>query len=166
MQMNTLSAIACTTGMVVVAILAVAQPAVSDESHHGMIMVHRNAIKWQPGPPSLAKGIEIAVLAGDPSKPGPFVMRSRTPANTVVAPHTHPTDENLTIIAGTVYHAMGEKFDRAAGVKMGRGDFVYLAADTAHSAWTGDEPAEVQITGTGPFTLKYVNPADDPTPKQ
>src|SRR5215203_1260205 len=34
-----------------------------------------DALKWGPAPPVLPKGGEMAVLAGDPNKAGPFVVR-------------------------------------------------------------------------------------------
>ena len=30
-------------------------------------------------------------------------------------------------------------------------------------AWTTDEPVELQVNGSGPFGLNYINPADDPS---
>ena len=66
-----------------------------------MIMVPGGAaVAWQAGPPNLPKGSQIAVLAGDPGKSGPFVLRVKFPPNTVVAPHRHVTAENLTVLSG------------------------------------------------------------------
>ena len=41
--------------------------------HEGF--VNPKDIKWGDAPPSLPKGAKIAVLQGDPGKPGPFVIR-------------------------------------------------------------------------------------------
>jgi hypothetical protein len=120
------------------------------------------AIHWQPGPPSLPKGSQLAVLSGDPDKPGPFVLRVKFPPNSVVGPHTYATAENLTVLTGTFYQSMGEKLDRAHGERMGPGGFVYLPGNMPHSVWTTATESVVQVTGTGPFGLNYVNPADDP----
>jgi quercetin dioxygenase-like cupin family protein len=120
-------------------------------------------IKWQPAPASLPKGTQMIVLNGDPAKPGPFVLRIRFPPNTIVAPHTHATAENLTVLSGTLYHGMGEHLDKGQGKKLLSGGFVYLPAQMPHSVWTGNVQSVVQVTGTGPFGLKYVNPADDPS---
>ena len=57
-------------------------------------------MEWGPAPPSLPKGAQLALLAGDPAKPGPFALRVRFPPNSVVAPHWHATDENLTVLDG------------------------------------------------------------------
>ncbi|WP_374305976.1 cupin domain-containing protein [Methylocella sp.] len=121
------------------------------------------AAKYAPAPASLPKGTLLATIQGDPSKPGPFALRIKFPPHTVVAPHTHSADETLTIFSGVLRHEMGEKLDMAAGEKVGAGGFVYLPANMPHSVWTEDEPVELQVTGTGPFGLNYVNPADDPS---
>ena len=49
-----------------------------------------SSLKWVDGPPSLPPGAKVAVLEGDPSKPGPFVMRARLPDGYKIPPHTHP----------------------------------------------------------------------------
>ena len=121
------------------------------------------AVKWQPGPPSLPRGSQIAILAGDPGKPGPFVLRVKFPPNTLVAPHRHATAENLTVLTGDFYHAMGETVNKAQGERMEPGGFVYLPGGMPHYVWTAATESVVQVTGTGPFGLIYVNPEDDPS---
>lgn len=122
-----------------------------------------DAIKWGDPPPTLPKGTKLTVLVGDPGKPGPFVLRVYFPPNSVVGPHTHKTPENLTLISGELYHQMGEKMDKNGGDQLKPGAFVYLPADMPHSVWTKGETTVVQVTGTGPFGLNYLNPADDPS---
>ena len=85
------------------------------------------------------------------------------PANTVIAPHTHSKPETLTILSGSVFHEHGEKVDKAAGKELRTGGFVYLPQDMPHSLWTMGEPVELQVNGSGPFGLNYINPADDPS---
>lgn len=121
------------------------------------------AVAYQPGPPNLPKGTLLSVVAGDPDKAGPFVLRVRLPADTVIAPHTHATPETLTILSGSVFHAHGTTLDKAAGQELRAGGFVYLPQDMPYSLWTTGEPVELQVNGTGPFGLNYVNPADDPS---
>ncbi|HEY2143327.1 MAG TPA: cupin domain-containing protein, partial [Candidatus Udaeobacter sp.] len=71
-------------------------------------------IEWKPGPPSLPAGAKMAVLEGDPTKEGPFVMRLQAPAGYHIAPHTHPKTERVTVISGTMLLAMGDNLDRSA----------------------------------------------------
>ncbi len=131
---------------------------------HGMITLSSPAdVQWQSDPAQLPKGTKLSVVMGDPAKPGPFVLRVSLPANTVIAPHTHATPETLTILSGAIRHDMGETLDKSRGKDVKAGGFVYLPADMPHSLWTGDEPSVLQVNGTGPFGLTYVNPADDPS---
>src|SRR5262249_4587641 len=54
-------------------------------------------IEWKAGPPSLPPGAQIAVLEGDPTKEGMFVMRIRVPNAYHIPAHTHPKLERVTI---------------------------------------------------------------------
>ena len=52
-----------------------------------------------------------------------FTVRLRFPNGYRIAPHTHPTDENVTVISGTFNIAMGEKFDDSKGPGLKTGSF-------------------------------------------
>lgn len=143
--------------------MAIAPQTRAQDHAHMLLVPGDAAIRWQPGPADLPKGTQIAVLAGDPGKPGPFVLRVKFPPNTVVAPHRHATAENLTVLSGEVHHGMGETLDKERGDRLAAGAFVYLPGMMPHSVWTAASEAVVQVTGTGPFGLIYVNPADDPS---
>jgi anti-sigma factor ChrR (cupin superfamily) len=109
----------------------------------------------------LPKGAEIAVISGDPSKDAPYVVRVKAPAGYKVAPHAHPTDENITVISGTFNLGMGDKFDDQKGAALKAGGFAQAAKAMPHYAWFSDDSV-IQIHGIGPFAITYVNPADDP----
>jgi hypothetical protein len=132
-------------------------PAVAGE----MTMVNPNEMKWSDAPPNMPKGGKIVVLAGDPGKPGPYVMRLMAPANYKIAPHWHTQTENLTVISGTLYLGMGEKVVAKDAHALKAGAFHYLPGKTPHYAFT-KSPTVVQVNGEGPFDLNYVNPADNP----
>lgn len=118
-------------------------------------------IKWVDAPPSLPPGAKLAVLEGDPAKPGPFTIRLQMPDGYKIPAHTHPTTERVTVISGTFHLGMADKFDEAAGHEMVAGSFAIMPADMKHFAWATGETV-VQVQSTGPFVIKYVNPADDP----
>ena len=120
-----------------------------------------DSLKWGPVPPAFPKGAEVAVIAGDPGKDGPYVIRLRVPAGYKVPPHTHPVDENVTVISGTFHIGMGEKLDEAKGTALTAGGFARVLPGMAHYAWF-TEPTIVQVHGVGPTGITYVNPADDP----
>jgi len=118
-------------------------------------------LTWGDAPPGLPAGGKMAVLDGDPNKKGSFTVRLQTPNGYKIAPHTHPTAENITVISGTLHLGMGDKFDESAAREMIAGSFAVMPAGMKHFVWTTGETI-VQIHATGPFEIKYVNPADDP----
>jgi ketosteroid isomerase-like protein/quercetin dioxygenase-like cupin family protein len=121
-------------------------------------------IKWGDVPPFLAKGAKLAVLVGDPSKPEPFTVRLQMPDGYKIAPHTHPTDEHVTVISGTFRAAMGTKWDDKALGDFAPGSYANMAATMPHYA-VAKGVTVVQVHGVGPFVVNYVNPADDPSKK-
>lgn len=129
------------------------------------VVFQPNAIAWTDGPPSLPPGAKIAVVAGDPSKAGPFVIRAQVPAGYKVAPHWHPGDENLTILSGTVAIGMGDVWDDSKMQTVPAGGYVALPA-LMHHMFQAKTAATFQINGTGPFVVNYINPADDPSLKK
>ncbi|APG94944.1 cupin domain-containing protein [Sinorhizobium americanum] len=135
----------------------------SAEDAHTMIAP--GDVKWAPAPKILPAGAEIAVLFGDPSKEGLFALRLKAPSGYVVAPHTHPADEVVTVISGTINLGMGETADRSTAKALPSGSFFALPPNMAHFAYF-DEETVVQITTNGPWGIKYVNPADDPQKSQ
>ena len=122
-------------------------------------------VKWEPGPASLQKGAKMAILEGDPSREGPFTMRLWFPDGFVVAPHWHTQVERVTVISGVLNFGMGEKFDRGATREMPAGSFGHWPVGMRHFAWAKGETI-LQLHGRGPWTVTYVNPADDPRQKK
>ncbi|HEX5273198.1 MAG TPA: cupin domain-containing protein [Gemmataceae bacterium] len=118
-------------------------------------------VKWQDAPPSLPRGAKIAVLEGDPTKEGPFVMRIKMPDGYRVPPHTHPKQERVTVISGTLNIGMGGTFDADKCKAMPAGSFGTWPAGMQHFGWMKGETV-LQMHGTGPWSLTYVNPKDDP----
>jgi quercetin dioxygenase-like cupin family protein len=137
----------------------VGSAAVADTPAH--VMENLSAAKWGPAPPMLPPGALIAVLAGDPSKPAPYSVRLKFPANYDIPAHSHPTDENVAVVSGELYMGMGTKLDRNAGSGLGVGGFGLVPAGSNHFAYTKAETTIV-LYGMGPVEFKYVNPADDP----
>lgn len=118
-------------------------------------------INWVAGPPSLPTGAMIAVLEGDPNKEGPFVFRVKVPHGYRIPPHTHPKLERITVISGTFHIGMGDTFDERAARAMPAGSYGYWPAGMKHFVWAEGETI-VQFHGEGPWTINYVNEADDP----
>jgi quercetin dioxygenase-like cupin family protein len=112
----------------------------------------------------LPPGAEAAVLFGDPSKEGLFVLRLKFPAGYSVAPHRHPDDEVVTVISGTFSVGMGETADPRKAQPLPAGSFHALPTGMAHYVFIEEETV-IQISTNGPWGLTYINPKDDPRQK-
>jgi len=126
--------------------------------------MNADSIKWGPAPAVLPAGANLAVMAGDPSKDGSFVLRLKMPAGYKIAAHNHPTSEYITVLSGNFHIGMGDKLDEAKGTELTAGGFGVAPAGMNHFAWATSDTI-VQVHGEGPFVITYVNPADDPGKK-
>jgi quercetin dioxygenase-like cupin family protein len=118
-------------------------------------------LQWGPSPPVFPAGAQMAVLQGNPGTASLFTVRLRFPNGYKIAPHTHPTDEHVTVIKGTFLVGMGASVDRKSMLTLHSGGFATAPANHAHYA-VAEGQTEVQVHAMGPFAMTYVNPADDP----
>ena len=128
-------------------------------------MATADTLQWGDAPPSLPPGAKVAVVEGNPSQPGPFIVRLQVPAGYKIAPHWHPAVEQVTVLSGTVAVGMGDKWDDAALKTLAAGGFVSLPAEMRHYL-ASKAASTIQVQGFGPLVLNYVNPNDDPTKKK
>jgi ketosteroid isomerase-like protein/quercetin dioxygenase-like cupin family protein len=126
------------------------------------VMTAPAAVKWTDAPPSLPKGAQIAVIAGDPTQPQPFVIRVQMPSGYRIAPHWHPADENITVLSGTLAIGMGDKFDESALTNLAEGGYSAMPREMRHYVMARGATT-VQIHSMGPIAINYVDPADDPS---
>jgi quercetin dioxygenase-like cupin family protein len=118
-------------------------------------------IDWQPFP-SFPASARLAVVVGDTSQSGPYVVRVKVPAGVKLMPHIHHEDRVYTVISGVFYIGRGEEFDEAKLEAYPPGAVVVLPGGTAHFHWAKSGEYITQVTAIGPISLEYVNPADDP----
>lgn len=97
-----------------------------------------------------APGVLTAPLYGVPAQPGYYVFRARYPARTVNRPHHHPGDEELTVLAGTLFVGHGETMDADKAIAYTPGSYLRVPAGSVHYLFTRDEGAEVEVRGMGP----------------
>ena len=98
---------------------------------------------------------DVEILSGDPEKPGePFVIRIRELPGGIIPPHRHPVDENITVVQGTLYFGVGEKFDRGAMTELKAGSYAFIPKGRTMFGWT-PEAAIVQVHGVGPFHIHW-----------
>ena len=126
--------------------------------------INSDDVKWGPVPPNIAAGAQLAVISGDPSKEGLYVIRLKMPAGYKVPAHYHPQYENVTVLTGEFHVGMGDKLDTDKGMLLRPGGYVEAPAKMHHYAWVTSDTI-VQIAGPGPFGIIYVDPADDPSKK-
>lgn len=123
-------------------------------------IVHYGDLKWTP----ILKGCDLAPVAGDPAAEGaPYVLRIRCSDGAKIPAHWHPTDENVTVLKGTMLVGMGDAFDESKLQTMNVGNFITVPREMRHFAMTKGETI-VQVHGAGPFKVNWVNPAEVPRP--
>ena len=108
-----------------------------------------------------AAGIETVVLKGDPARPGLYTLLLRGGPNLRIQPHSHGDDRVATVVKGTWYFGYGATFDEGALRALPPGSFYTEPPNVPHFAMTKEEVV-LQITGFGPSSTRYVDPANDP----
>jgi quercetin dioxygenase-like cupin family protein len=142
---------------------AAASAAASASTAHEM--KSDEGLSWGPAPAIFPPGAQFAVVQGDPGAAGQiFTVRLRFPNGYILPPHTHPTDEHVTVLKGTFLVGLGENFSTEGMIALKDGGFITAPANHAHFATTRGM-TEVQVHAIGPFQLTYVHPSDDPTKK-
>lgn len=98
---------------------------------------------------------DVEVLFGNPEAVGePFVMRIRELPGTIIPPHKHPVDEHITVVQGTIYFAIAEKFDRSAMKEIKTGGYAFIPKGSTMFGYIPDG-AIVQVHGVGPFHIYW-----------
>jgi hypothetical protein len=124
-------------------------------------VIRAEDVVWKPFAafPTLAR---LAILVGDPTRPGPFVIRVHLPANVRMMPHRHSEDRIYTVISGVFYVGLGDVFDESKLTAHAPGSVVVLPAGTAHFHWARSGEYTTQVSAIGPLGLEYVDPTHDP----
>jgi len=108
-------------------------------------------IPWRPAE-GLA-GTDSHVLAGDPAKPGFYIVLNRFHAGNFSRPHYHANDRYVMVLSGTWWADTGAKYDPDnKTVPIKPGTFVVHTGREVHydGARAGNEDAIVMIFGEGP----------------
>ncbi len=124
------------------------------------IMINEEDLEWSDIA-SMAPPAKITVIEGDLSEEEPFTFRLRLPAGYIVAPHIHPAYERVTVLKGTFHFAHGREFDRDKTMALRRGGVAIMPPGDPMFGYTEEETI-IQLHGTGPWGIVYINPEDDP----
>ncbi|HEY5936820.1 MAG TPA: cupin domain-containing protein [Kofleriaceae bacterium] len=120
-------------------------------------------IKWNPAPPSLPAGAQIAVIEGKPPFPGgkSFVFRLKMPDGYKIPVHHHMVTERVVVTSGTLKFGTGDKWDDKALKDVKAGGIAYMPREHKHFVQAKGETT-VQLQGVGPWGIVYANPDEDP----
>ena len=135
---------------------ALAMPVCAIAQDHQHATVQSDAMKWS-APAAYAPGAQLAVIKGDPSKEGMYVVRLKVPAGFKIAAHMHPNDENVTVLSGSFNIGTGDKVDPEKGTLVKAGGYSFVAKGMTHYAWFTEDTV-LQLHGMGPQALLTLIP--------
>ena len=135
------------SGIAFAAVVVAAQAAELDPT--AVQFIPAGEIKWVR---NAAGTNETAVLFGDPSKPGPYVVRLKWLPGNMSRPHFHPHDRFFIVISGNWWIGTGDKFDPTNTVGAPTGSYVVHHANKIHYDGAKNEEVIIQVSGMGPAT--------------
>jgi quercetin dioxygenase-like cupin family protein len=105
-------------------------------------------IKWVAN----AGGSEQAILFGDPSKPGLYIVLTKWTPHHNSRPHFHPNDRYITVLSGTWWVNTGANYDPDGMKPVPAGSYVVHYGNQIHYDGAKDAEVILQIVGMGPAT--------------
>ena len=123
--------------------------------------VRAEEVDWRAFP-AFPPAARLSVLVGDPSKPGPYVVRVMLPHGEKLMPHAHPEDRVYTVISGVFYIGLGETFHESKLLAFAPGSLIVLPGGQPHFHCAKSGAYITQVTANGPLGLEYIDPANDP----
>ena len=140
--------------LIAVSIL-LATPAFAGDLDRAMAVQRAEDIVWQDA--AGFAGLQVAVVSGNPSKPGPYTVRVKFSPGAMSRPHWHPETRYITVLKGTWWVGAGERFDPDSTVPVPAGSFVTHFSHEVHYDGARDEEVIVQISGIGPSATNRVD---------
>jgi quercetin dioxygenase-like cupin family protein len=141
--------------------LLVCTPTLAGEGE--FVTIEPQDVAWKDYP--AIPGLKVAILQGNPSSSGLYIIRVKFSPGTMTRPHSHPDDRFVTVMQGTWYAGTGTVFDPENTQGLPAGSLMKHPAGAAHFDGAKDEEVIVQIMGIGPSKTVYANPEDDPAKK-
>jgi quercetin dioxygenase-like cupin family protein len=129
-----------------------------DQAAGSPIVIKADQVKFHPAP-GFPKGAQIVLLRGDLSEAVPYTIRFKLPDGFVIPPHWHSTDEEVTVLSGTLNVGMGDKVDKTQSTALSAGGFQIVPAKAHHYVYATGETV-MQLDGMGPRTTVFVNPEE------
>jgi quercetin dioxygenase-like cupin family protein len=138
--------------------VALAPGAYGERDELGFVRVAPDEVQWKELPGY--GGLQYAVIEGDPSKPGIYVVRVKFPPGLMTRPHYHPEDRHAIVIKGTWYTGTGDTFDPDSAVGLKPGTYMKHPAKALHFDGAKDEEVILQIIGYGPTGTIWLRPEE------
>jgi quercetin dioxygenase-like cupin family protein len=127
----------------------------AEQNRQTIVSVTPEQVRWFT-PPYYTDGRQRAKLFGDSNGDAVWVDRVKIPGGKRVPAHTHPHDELATVIRGTWYVGMGERFDPTKLKAYPAGSFVMIPAGVPHFVATKEGPVIVQVNGTAKWDTHFI----------
>lgn len=118
-------------------------------------------VDWQPFP-AFPPSVRLAVVVGQPSGPGAYVIRVKVPRGVKLMPHKHSEDRVYTVLSGVFYIGLGAEFDADKLQAYPPGAVIVLPGNTSHFHWAKSSEYITQVTAIGPLGIEYLKREDDP----
>ena len=128
----------------------------AEKDKAGFVRVTPEEVKWMDRPGY--EGVKFAMIQGDPSKPGVYVVRVKFSPGAMTRPHWHPEDRFVTVLQGTWWAGEGDTFDPDKTTPLKAGSFMLHPAKAHHYDGAKDEEVIVQIIGIGPSATNLLDP--------
>jgi len=143
-----------------------ADPAVGQRRSHQpgeeeFRVIRSEEVEWKAFP-AFPPQARLAVLVGEPTKAGPYLIRVRLPGGTRMMPHKHSEDRIYTVISGVFYIGLGDTFEEGKLTAHAPGTVLVLPGGQSHFHWAKSGEYITQVSAIGPLGLEYVDPANDP----
>lgn len=132
--------------------------AFAETDANGIERLTPDQIVWKDVPNG--RGVQFAVVSGDPGKPGVYVVRAKFPPGIMSSPHIHDEDRFVVVVKGTWYTGTAADWDPAKTVGLPPGSFMKHPAKAVHFDGAKDEEVIVQIVGIGPSRTTTLTPAE------
>ncbi len=128
--------------------------AAEKDENDGFVIIQPDELVWQPY--AGFEGLFVATVYGDPRWEGLYIIRAKFSPGVMSRPHFHSTDRLATVISGTWYAGIGEKFDVDATQPVKAGGFMLHPAGKAHFDGAKEEEVIVEIRGFGPVKTTLI----------
>ena len=142
--------------LLLASVLSVA-PTYSAPSEADFLIMPTEKLVWQDAD----AGAKLAVVFGDPSKPGLYVIRAYFPPGVMSSPHFHGEDRHVIVVQGTWNAGTDDSWDPKATKPLKTGTYMFHKAGAVHyDGSAGEEGAMVQIVGMGPSKTTFLFPKE------